>query len=119
MTPLNVYSGKGAGEGATMQGFEMLLYGTKDTLYDNASKKWVTSSKGMTDALNFVQTVYSEKLAPDPQDALNPNFGTIISTTSIPSGKLAIDLDGSWLTGNWKAGPGVTKPWAAVEHRHG
>ena len=29
VTPLNVYSGKGAGEGATMQGFEMLLYGTR------------------------------------------------------------------------------------------
>src|ERR1700712_1317859 len=112
VTPLNVYSGKGAGEGTTMQGFEMLLYGTKDTLYDPASKKWVTSSKGMTDALNFVQTVYGEKLGPDPQDALNPNIGTIISTTTIPSGKLGIDLDGSWLTGNWKAGPGVTKPWA-------
>lgn len=43
VTPLNVYSGKGAGEGTTMQGFEMLLYGTKGTLYDAASKKWVTS----------------------------------------------------------------------------
>ena len=27
--PFNVYSGKAAGEGATMQGFEMLLYGTQ------------------------------------------------------------------------------------------
>jgi multiple sugar transport system substrate-binding protein len=111
VTPLNVYSGKGAGEGSTMQGFEMLLYGTKDTLYDAATKKWVTSSKGMTDSLNFVRTVYSDKLGPDPQDALNPNIGTTIATSTIPSGKLGIDLDGSWLTGNWKAGPGVTKPW--------
>ncbi len=30
VTPLNVYSGKGAGEGASMQGLEMLLYGTAE-----------------------------------------------------------------------------------------
>jgi multiple sugar transport system substrate-binding protein len=53
--------------------------------------------------------VFSEKLGPDPQDALDPQFGTKLSTQLLPQGKLAIDLDGSWQTGNWKKGG--AKPW--------
>jgi multiple sugar transport system substrate-binding protein len=109
ITPLNVYSGKGAGEGATMQGFEMLLYGTDDTLYDSSAKKWIASSPGFLDSLGFIKTIFGEKLAPDPQDALNPNFGTSVSNELLPGGKLAIDLDGSWLSGTWL--PSGAKPW--------
>jgi multiple sugar transport system substrate-binding protein len=109
VTPLNVYSGKGAGEGATMQGFEMLLYGTSDTLYNHSANKWITGSQGFLDSLKFVQTIYGENLAPSPQDALNPNFGTAVSNDLLPNGKLAIDLDGSWLSGNWLSTG--TKPW--------
>lgn len=109
VTPLNVYSGKGAGEGATMQGFEMLLYGTSHTLYDSSAKKWVTASPGFLDSLNFIKTVYGEKLAPDQQDALNPNFGTTVGTDWLPNNKLAINLDGSWLSGNWLTSG--SKPW--------
>ncbi len=61
VTPMNVYAGNRVGEAATMQGFEMLLYGTGDTLYDASSKKWVVGSKGFTDALNFVKTVYATR----------------------------------------------------------
>jgi multiple sugar transport system substrate-binding protein len=109
VTPLNVYSGKGAGEGSTMQGLEMLLYGTKNTLYDDASKKWVVSSPGFTDSLSFIKTIFDEKLAPDPQDALDPNFGTQVSSELLPNSKLAINLDGSWLSSTWI--PGGSKPW--------
>jgi multiple sugar transport system substrate-binding protein len=107
--PLNVYSGKGAGEGATMQGLEMLLYGTKNTLYDDAAKKWVVASPGFTDSLTFIKTIFGEKLAPDPQDALDPNWGTRVTTELMPQSKLAINLDGSWQTGTWiESG---AKPW--------
>lgn len=109
VTPLNVYSGKSAGEDATMQGLEMLLYGTQDTFYDDASKKWVTSSQGMLDSLGFIKTIYGEGLAPAPQDALDPNFGNHVGTELLPGGKLAIDLDGSWISGNWL--PSGAKPW--------
>ena len=64
VTPMNVYVGTGVGEAATMQGFEMLLYGTGDTLYDADSKKWVVGSKGFNDALKFVKTLKDEKLMP-------------------------------------------------------
>jgi multiple sugar transport system substrate-binding protein len=107
--PFNIYSGKGAGEGSTMQGLEMLLYGTQNTLYDDASKKWVTSSPGLTDSFTFLKTVYDEGLAPKPQDALDPQWGTKLSTSLIPGGKVGIALDGSWQTGTWKKDG--AKPW--------
>ncbi|MET9292351.1 extracellular solute-binding protein [Streptomyces sp. NPDC003077] len=108
--PLNVFTGKGAGEAAVMQGFEMLLYGTgRDPLYDPATKKWVTGSKGFKDSLTFIDTVYSEKLGPELSDALSPNIQTNVVTELLPSGKLAIDLDGSWLGQQWQ--PTGGKPW--------
>jgi multiple sugar transport system substrate-binding protein len=113
--PLNVYSGKPAGEASTMQGFEMLLYGTQDKLYDKTSKKWIAGGKGFTDALNFVKTVYQEGLGPRPQQALDPNIGSIVSGDWLPKGKLAIDLDGSWLPGTWvNGGPAPWPEWNTV-----
>ncbi|RLU96792.1 sugar ABC transporter substrate-binding protein [Streptomyces griseocarneus] len=110
VVPLNVYTGKGPGEAATMQGFEMLLYGTgKDPLYDPMARKWISGSQGFKDALEFVRTVYAEKLGPDPSDALDPNVDTHVATEWLPSGRLAIDLDGNWLGKNWL--PSGTKPW--------
>ncbi|MEU4210816.1 extracellular solute-binding protein [Streptomyces sp. NPDC026206] len=108
--PLNVYTGKGPGEAATMQGFEMLLYGTgADPLYQPAAKKWVAGSRGFKDSLDFVRTVYAEKLGPDPSDALDPNVSTLVATEWLPAGKLAIALDGSWLGKNWL--PSGARPW--------
>ncbi|ARH93267.1 extracellular solute-binding protein [Streptomyces sp. MOE7] len=111
--PLNVFTGKGAGEAAVMQGFEMLLYGTGDNqLYDPASKKWVTGTKGFKDSLGFLDTVYKEKLGPEVSDALSPNIQTNVAAELIPEEKLAIDLDGSWLGQQWqKTGGG--NPWPA------
>ncbi|UQA93022.1 ABC transporter substrate-binding protein [Streptomyces halobius] len=109
--PLNVFTGKGAGEAAVMQGFEMLLYGTgKNQLYDPDTKKWVTGSKGFKDSLRFIDTVYKEKLGPDLSDALSPNIQPLVATELLPEEKLAIDLDGSWLGQQWqKTGGG--RPW--------
>src|SRR4051812_192647 len=88
VTPLNIYTGKAAGEASSMQGFEMLLYGTgKDPLYEPSSKKWVVGSKGITDSLGFVQKVFKEKLGPDVEDALDANFGNTVATELLPSGK--------------------------------
>jgi multiple sugar transport system substrate-binding protein len=63
----------------------------------------------MKDAMNFLHTVFAEKLGPDPQDELDPQWGTKVSTELLPEGKLAIDLDGSWQPGTWKKTG--TKPW--------
>ncbi|WP_333762720.1 extracellular solute-binding protein [Streptomyces sp. IBSBF 2390] len=112
--PINVYTGKPAGEAATMQGFEMLLYGTgdgrTDPLYDAGSKKWITGGRGFRDALRFVETVYKEKLGPDVSDALDPNFATAVRGELLPEGRLGIDLDGSWLPQDWLPGSGHEWP---------
>jgi multiple sugar transport system substrate-binding protein len=109
VTPFNMYSGKPMGEGSAMQGFEMLLYGTKDSLYNNDQQKWVVGSQGFKDSLNFVKTVFSEGIGPSPKQALDPNMGSKVGTELLPEGKLGIALDGSWIYGNWqKTG---AKPW--------
>lgn len=128
--PLNVYTGKPVGEAATMQTFEMLLYGTgdgtSDPLYDKTTKKWVPAGQGFRDALTFVETVYKEKLGPDVADALDPNVGTRVRGEWLPQGKLAIALDGSWLPQDWLEGSGHEWPeWskglglAAMPTQHG
>ncbi|KJC65075.1 carbohydrate ABC transporter substrate-binding protein, CUT1 family [Agreia bicolorata] len=107
--PFNVYSGKAAGEAASLQGFQMLLYGTKDTLYDTSSKKWVTGSQGFKDSLKFVQDVYQGGLGPTPQQALDPNIFTNVTAEWLPKSQLAIALDGSWQSAAWI--PTGTNPW--------
>jgi multiple sugar transport system substrate-binding protein len=121
VTPINVYTGKPAGEAAAMQGFEMLLYGTgdgrTDPLYDAGSQKWITGSRAFEDALGFVETVYKEKLGPDVSDALDPNFSTTVRGELLPKGRLGIDLDGSWLPQDWL--PGSGHEWPAWPKRLG
>ncbi len=108
--PLNVYAGTGVGEAASMQGFEMLLYGTPNgTLFDKDSQKWVIGSKGFVDALTFYQQIYGEGLGPTPQQALAPTWGNTVGQELLPKSKLAIDVDGSWLSGNWLASGAA--PW--------
>ncbi|MEV3855291.1 extracellular solute-binding protein [Streptomyces sp. NPDC050095] len=110
VTPFNIYTGKPAGEASAMQGFEMLLYGTgdgtADPLYDKGSGKWLAGTKAFKDGLNFVHTVYSEKLGPDVADALDPNIATRVAGEMLPKGKLGIALDGSWLPQFWGQGSG-------------
>src|SRR5579875_3838520 len=109
--PLNLYSGIPMDEASSMQGFEMLLYGTKDPLYDYSTGKWIAPSKGLLDALKFVQTVYDPKnlLGPTNDIALSTQAGNTIAQQLLPQGKLAIDIDGSWLPSNW-ASSGAA-PW--------
>jgi multiple sugar transport system substrate-binding protein len=108
--PLNIYSGTGVGEAASMQGLEMFLYGTpKGTLFDKTSQKWVINSAGFTDALTFIQQVFANGLGPTAQQALGPTWGNTVQQEMLPKGKLAIDLDGSWLSGTWL--PSGAAPW--------
>jgi len=115
--PMNLYSGIPTDEAASMQGFEMLLYGTHDPLYNYKTSKWVAASPGFRDALNFVQKVYDPKnlLGPTSDIALNGLAGNIIGQQLLPKGKLAIDIDGSWLPYNWAAtGASPWPQWQSV-----
>lgn len=113
VTPFNIYSGQPQGEKASMQGFEMLLYGTEDTLYDEDSKKWVIGSLGFIDSLTFLRTVFDEELTPSLADALDPNISETITNAWLPEGTLGVNLDGSWISQNWAEGaPGEWPEWA-------
>lgn len=107
--PFNIYSGKAMSEGASMQGFQMLLTGTEDDLFNTDEQKWVTGSQGFIDSLKFVGDIYQGGLGPTPQEALDKNVGTNINTDWIPSGQLAMSLDGSWVSGTWLESG--SKPW--------
>jgi len=111
VVPMNLYSGIPMDEASSMQGFEMLLYGTKNPLYNYSTQKWVVSSKGFQDALNFVKQIYnpSSLLAPTNDIALSTQAGNTIAQQLLPQSKLAIDIDGSWLPGGWAAGG--QSPW--------
>lgn len=111
VTPINVYAGKAAGEATTMQGFEMLLYGTDDELYDADSQKWVTGAPGFVDSLAFLETIYSEGLAPSLDIALDASVGARVATELLPQGKLAMAVDGSWLPGGWIEGDNAWPEW--------
>jgi multiple sugar transport system substrate-binding protein len=109
--PLNLYSGIPMDEASSMQGFEMLLYGTKDPLYNYSTNKWVVSSKGFQDALDFVKQVYtpSDLLGPTNDIALSTQANNIVEQQLTPKGKVAINIDGSWISRSWI--PGGANPW--------
>lgn len=109
--PFNIYSGTPMGEGASMQGFEMLLYGTEDTLYDTEQGKWVVGSKGFRDSLQFISDVYTGGLGPDVATALDASYYQKLGSDWYPNNKLGASIDGSWMTGNWIEGGRA--PWPA------
>ncbi len=113
VVPLNVYSGTPAGEAASLQGFQMLLSGTDDALFDDGAEQWVTTSGGFTDSLEFVRTIFDEDLTHDPQDALDANIGTVNNEERFPSGEMAISLEGSWATQSWIEE--ANQPWPEWE----
>ncbi|WP_273366912.1 extracellular solute-binding protein [Alicyclobacillus herbarius] len=109
VVPLWMQVGKATGEATTMQTFEMLLYGTNDTLYDAKSNKWIVQSPGFLDSLKFIHDVYSQNLGPSLSQILNAQAGNTESQELMPQQKIGIALDGNWLPGNWlKSGP---SPW--------
>jgi multiple sugar transport system substrate-binding protein len=104
VVPFNMYAGKGTGEGTVMQSFYELLYGTGDTLYDEDAQKWVTGSQGFQDSLEFLETLYAEKLALDPSEALDPNVWKKVFGELFPQAKLGGTVEGSYTPSFWQTG---------------
>jgi multiple sugar transport system substrate-binding protein len=107
--PFWANSGKATGEATSMQTFEMLLYGTNDTLYDFESGKWVVKSKGFLDSLRFIDEIYSNGLGPQLSQVLTGKAGDIVQTELMPKEQVGIVLNGNWVPGVWREnGPA---PW--------
>ncbi len=110
VTPINVYGGEGQGEGSTMQGFEMFLYGTNNWLWDSTHAKWEMAGAGFKSALGVYQQIYQkDNLGPSVQTALSSQTWQTVQQGLMPGGKLGIDLDGSWVTSTYL--PTGPKPW--------
>ncbi|WP_120522220.1 extracellular solute-binding protein [Arthrobacter celericrescens] len=114
LVPFNMYAGKATGEGTVMQGFYQLLYGTGSTLYDEQEKKWVVGSRGFTDSLQFLKTLYDEKLAVTPAEALDANVWKRVFGEWLPKGRMGATVEGSYTPSFWQKGgayewPGYTK----------
>ena len=109
VAPMFIFSGMPQGEKASMQGFEMLLYGTEDRLYDDDAEKWVIGSQGFIDSLEFLRTVFEEELTLSIGQSLDPNIGESIYSQIFPDGKLGLLIDGSWISQNWT--DDAPSPW--------
>src|SRR5690606_41102994 len=70
---------------ASMQGFEMLLYGTVSTLYDEEARRWVLGAQGFRDALGFLRTMFAEELTLPLAQHLDPNISESIYSTLLRS----------------------------------
>lgn len=102
IVPFGMGVAKANGESVSMQTFEMLLYGTDDTLFDSDSKKWNVSSQGIIDSLNFIDQVYNQKkLGPALSTAINSNYGSVMFQDKFPKDEVGMLLDGFWSSGNW------------------
>jgi multiple sugar transport system substrate-binding protein len=113
VTPMNIFAGVPSGEASTFQGFLMLLYGTGWTLYDYQTNKWVVKDPGLTDAFNFLYSVYHNGLGASPADELTTTWRNTAEDTLIPKGELAVDLDGNFADSGWNS---KTFPnWEKVE----
>jgi len=104
VVPFNMYAGKATGEGTVMQGFYELLYGTGSELYDADAKKWVVGSKGFTESLGFLKTLYDEKLAVSPAEALDANVWKKVFGEWLPQGKMGATVEGSYTPSFWQKG---------------
>lgn len=101
VVPIWFNSGIATGEATSMQTYEMLLYGTGERLQADDGK-WIVSSPGILDTLKWIDSVYEEKLGPPLSQVLNGQGSNNASRIYMPTGKLGIQLDGSWITGNYK-----------------
>jgi multiple sugar transport system substrate-binding protein len=100
VTPFWINSGKATGEATTMQTFEMLLYGTKDTLFEDG--KWVAKSPGFLDSLKFINDIYKKGLGPELSQVLTGQAGDIVANQMMPKEKVGIVLNGNWVPSAWK-----------------
>ena len=103
--PFGMGVAKANGESVSMQTFEMLLYGTKDTLFDSETRKWHVGTDGILSSLKFIDEIYNQKkLGPSLSIAINSNYGSVMMQDKFPNDQAGIILDGFWNTGNWSEG---------------
>lgn len=103
VVPFALNVAKVNGEATSMQSFEMLLYATGETLYEEG--KWNVNGDGLRKSLEFIDEIMNKRqLGPSLSIALNTSYGSMMMQDYLPNGKVAMVLDGSWNIGNYTPG---------------
>jgi multiple sugar transport system substrate-binding protein len=93
------------GEAVTMQTFQMFLYGTGETMYDEENEQWNVNGEGILDSLTFIDEVMNQRnLGPSLSIAINQNYGSVMLQDMLPAGEAGMVLDGSWNMANYVEG---------------
>jgi len=88
-------AGKQWGGGSYAESFINVLLGTKNTLYDTKTQKWVVRSPGLTQTLGlYVQMTSTGVL--DIPPLLNPEPWVATKYQEFAQGKLAVSTGGTW-----------------------
>jgi len=101
--------GVAAGPTNVLQGISNLIIGTPDpTMFDTKTGKYVVGGAGLTAALGFYKSVYSEGLGAPISQLFAPNaVGN--PPQLFAEGKLAIGIAGAnWFNGSWATKGSVT-----------
>lgn len=109
--PMWIYTGTPLGEASSFRGFQVLLDGTSDGLYNYSTNKWETGGPGFNQVFNFLAALHAKGLEEGTSYWSNPNAGTVVDTQLMPAQKVGIVLDGSWVSTEWL--PNGARPWAA------
>lgn len=103
-----------SGEATTMQTYEEILYGTGEQVYEDG--KWVVSSENILKTLDFINTLFTEGYATEDLIYDTESSNNVVNNY-LPSGEIAMVLNGYWITGNYKETG--TAPWAEYEEKLG
>ncbi len=95
VVPIWFASSNTEAEATSMNTFEMLLYGTGETLVDEDSGIWNISGQGITDSLNFIETCKSEGYMGTLSEVFDASDWEY-ANKYMSTGKLGIYLNGSW-----------------------
>lgn len=93
--PLQVNAGTAMGEATTMQGWDMVLLGAGEHMYDFEQGKWIVSSPAILNALKFYDTVYNQEKLGDSRLQLVAD-GRDRSFAEFAAGNIAMLVEGDW-----------------------
>lgn len=93
--PLQVNAGTAMGEATTMQGWDMVLLGAGEHMYDFDQGKWIVSSPAILNALKFYETVYIDEELGDARLQLIAD-GRDRSFADFAAGRIAMLVEGDW-----------------------
>ena len=93
--PLQLNAGASMGEATTMQGYFMALLGAGEHMYDFDQEKWIVSSPGILNTLNFYKTIYVDEALGDARMQLAAD-GREQTFVAFGDGEIGILVEGDF-----------------------